>query len=90
MEFKTGRKIMKNTILYIKNKKLLYFFVSKNKIRTAIFSKINFPTSPNSYNLLILNDILLFYLGEVMGEVWGKYGEVWGKFKSHVANFPKE
>jgi len=80
---------MKNIKLLLYINGLLYFFTLKSKIRTAIFSKTNFPTSPNFYNYLILNNILLFYLGEVVGEVLGKYGEVMGKFKMVCRKLPQ-
>lgn len=60
---------MKNINLLLNINNLLYFFTLKSEIKTAIFSKTNFQTSPNFYNYLILKDILSFYLREVIGEV---------------------
>jgi hypothetical protein len=82
-------KTPKNLTLSFKINTFLYFFISGNKIRTAIFSWLNFPTSPNFYNSLILIDIFMFLLGEVYGEVLGKYGEVKGKFRGEGRKLPQ-
>jgi hypothetical protein len=82
-------KTPKNLTLSFKINTFLYFFVPRNKISGAIFSELNFPTSPNFYKSLILIGIFIFLLGEVYGEVLGKYGEVKGKFRVEGRKLPQ-
>jgi hypothetical protein len=71
---------MINSVITFNINKLSYFFISAPRFRAAIFYKINFQTSPNFYNYIIIKINLMFCLGEVIGEVMGKYGEVMGKY----------
>lgn len=53
ISFKKGKTMKKDYILN-KIKQLIYFFTSEHKIKTAIFSKIKFHSSPKYYNYIIL------------------------------------
>jgi hypothetical protein len=90
LKSKISTKVMLDVkrIISFNIKQLLYFFALKTQFRTAIFSKIKFQSSPNFYNYLILLYILMFFLGELIGELWGNLGELWGNFKSVCRKVP--
>lgn len=71
---------MKKHVIIHNINQLIYFFISNYEIKTAIFSKMKFPSSPNYYKYIILKDNLFIYLGAPWGLLGGTMGLLWGSY----------